>query len=184
MVWGGWTQGSHQAALGEFRRSSRPSPPRLWSLPAALALTSFYRLILATVLCVLCPPSLSLHLSLNGTLGRRSLFTLPPTPPTMSSFYTCVCGRLPLVSRGEFSRRAQTEGLFQLCLHKGLTFCLLTRSHAGLVRWCAARLNRCRCNDWTSEVIFVLNSMHALLFNEAPSHNTATVISHQVGSQT
>lgn len=61
--------------------------PPLWSpqssqalISLALALTSFYRLILATVLRVLRPPSLSLHLSLNGTLGRRSLSPRPPPP--------------------------------------------------------------------------------------------------------
>lgn len=136
MVWGGgWTRRSHQAALGEFLHSGRPSPPRLCSLPAALSLTSFYRLILATALCVVRLPS---SFTLSPSICERDTWqtlsaplSFHPSAPLMSSFYTCVCGRLPLLSSGEFSHWAQTEGLFQLCLHKDLTFCLLTRSHVG-----------------------------------------------------
>lgn len=79
MARGGWTQGSHQAALGEFLRSGRPSPPRLWSLPAALALTSFYRLILATVLCVLCPLS---SFTLSPSISERDTWQTLSVPPS------------------------------------------------------------------------------------------------------
>lgn len=106
----GGTQGSHQAALKEFQSLG---PPRLQSLGAAPALASFYSLILAPGLylpCLLSPHSLSIYLR-KGHLaaGLSCLFlTLPLSarlPPSLvSSFYTCVPGRLSLLSRGEFSQ--------------------------------------------------------------------------------
>lgn len=104
------------------------SPPSLKPCCPAPSFTSFYRLILATCFssCSLSPRSLSISLW-KGHLAdiHSALFTplLPPIPrPHISSSFTCVSGRLSLVRRGRFSQWAQTEGLFQLCLHRDLPF--------------------------------------------------------------
>lgn len=109
--------------------------------PSLPFIASFLPLV--SISPVFCP--LTLHLSLQGTLGRRSV--LPPFnfsplsacllhvsahPPHLPSPscpppYTCLSGRLSLLSRGEFSQWAQMEGLFQLCLHKDHMSSFLTK---------------------------------------------------------
>lgn len=105
----GGTRGSHQAALKEFQSPpSPPSPPRLQSLCTAPSLTSFYSLILPLVSIspVFCPLTLSPSISERDTwqtVCPPSLLLFLPqlVPPPVSSSYTCVSGRLSLLSRGE-----------------------------------------------------------------------------------
>lgn len=166
---GGWTQRSHQAALGEFLHSGLLSPPRLCSLSAALALTSFYRLILATVLCVLCPLS---SFTLSPSISERDTWQTLSVPPSSHPPHSHPC---PLSARASVVvclSSAEVSFLTEL-RRKDCFSCVYTKTSCSafshdrtlaLVRWCAARLNRCQCNDWTSEVIFVLNSICALFF--------------------
>lgn len=123
---------------------------------------------------VFCPTSLSPHLSLRtGHLAGA----LPSPLPHGPSLCTCVRGRLPPLSRGELSHWAQTEGLLQLCLHKDI----LTESP---VRWREGSVQQVPLVMTIFLSSFWPNLIYLPHFNEAPSYNTATVISHQVGSQT
>lgn len=139
----GGTRESHQAMLKEFSvLPVLPGPSLSLQLrPSLPFIASFCPWSLSPLSSV---PSLSLYLSLKGTLGRRSVLPLShssslslspsrfsslpiyPHSPLMSSSYTCVSGRLSLLSRGEFSQWAQMEGLFQLCLDCEHTYSFLT----------------------------------------------------------
>lgn len=122
-----WTWQSHQTWLREFQSLpvlpvSSPAVQLQASLPF---IGSFLPLVSHPVVC---PLTLSPSLSGRDTWQTVTPLSLPPpsSPPIprpyISSSFTCIFGRLSLVRRGGFSRWAQTEGLFQLCLHRDLPF--------------------------------------------------------------
>lgn len=175
----GRTRGSHQAVLWENSTKTQCSQALVFRAPSSFW-PSFP--FIGSFSChrsprqgrVFCPTSLSPHLSLRtGHLAGA----LPTPLPRGPSLCTCVRGHLPPLSRGEFSHWAQTEGLLQLCLHKDI----LTKSP---VRWREGSVQQVPLVMTIFLNSFWPNLIYLPYFNEAPSYNTTTVISHQVGSQT